>query len=541
MDVLDISNLKVLKDGEVLAGKNGLSNVVLNATLIDAPDGYKWCREGDFILSTGFPFTENQDWKEGVMNLIEILIEKKCAGLGIKLGRYVPYLTESIISFANKNNLPILSIPHKVKWTDIIVPIVTNINEINRYKLEMNQKVYNKYHNYLKNRGDLNELINILQGIIDSPITIYIRGLNKKIDSNTTFRREEDIEHIISTFSYGRNQTMEQLNMNNQSFTVRWISNSDTNRLEGGIFLWNHTSQLQTWEKIALEQTAVITALEIERIRKITATYQRFRNDFLSKLLSDKHIPQTMIMRRAKEVNWRLGKHNRVLLLDCDFKKQNNKPIWRKKANILEEFESALQRNFYKHTPLGFDEKSRFLFLLSEEIDLNAFIHFMNKTIARLNITNFYGGIGQLKDVNNLNLGYKQAETALNVAYSKASVDTTLNQRNSLFIQKFEELHVERILFSKDPMKEARLFANYLKKVIDYDKNRNGELILTLKAFLTNNANFDDTAQDLYIHKNTVRYRINMINDLTNLDPRKIEDQLILHMALTALNTQPIS
>lgn len=542
MNVFDITNLKVLKDCKVIAGKSGLSNLITNTTLVDAPDGFKWCRKGDFIISTGFPFTENQVWNVGMLKFLEVLVDKRCSGLGIKLGRYVPYLTKEIISFANENNFPIISIPHRVKWADIIVPTVREINTMNQHKLEMNQDVYLKFHNYLKEREDLPKLAELLQNIIDCPVTIYIRGLNKKIDSGKSSFSTEDIEDIITTFSYGRNQTMHHINMMNTAFTVRWISNSDKNKLEGGIFLWDPPKRLETWEKIALEQVAVITALEIEKQRSIVTAYQRFRNDLLTKLINKNSFSSEALKRRLKRVDWNIGEKNRAILLDCDLNNNNNgRPLWRIKADILEEFENDLNRSSFENIPLGFDTNSRFLFLIPEYVNKKAIINTITKTVNKLNITTFYGGIGSLKTVDNLFKSYNESKISLNVSRSISPVHIPKKQTNKLFMQNIEDLHVERILFAENPREESRRFAEHLHKVIEYDEDKKGELMTTLKAFLANNSNFDDTAKALFIHKNTARYRINMIQDLTNLDPRKIEDQLILHIALTVLQTDPMS
>ena len=63
--------LSPFKESMLLAGNRGLNNKVLNATLFDAPDGHSGCRQGDFIISTGYPIMNNQDWEKGLMTLLE--------------------------------------------------------------------------------------------------------------------------------------------------------------------------------------------------------------------------------------------------------------------------------------------------------------------------------------------------------------------------------------------------------------------------------------------------------------------------------------
>src|SRR5699024_2598056 len=89
-------------------------------------------------------------------------------------------------------------------------------------------------------------------------------------------------------------------------------------------------------------------------------------------------------------------------------------------------------------------------------------------------------------------------------------------------------------IFSKNPTTEINnLSAEYLQSIIDYDNYRNSQLMLTLKTYLNHNGNLHETAGALIIHKNTVRYRIGLIEDLTTLNLKNLNNQLLLQMMLT--------
>ena len=49
-------------------------------------------------------------------------------------------------------------------------------------------------------------------------------------------------------------------------------------------------------------------------------------------------------------------------------------------------------------------------------------------------------------------------------------------------------------------------------------EKKNVELLRTLKVYLENNMNFSATADKMYVHINTIRKRIDKINDLLNID-----------------------
>ena len=65
------------------------------------------------------------------------------------------------------------------------------------------------------------------------------------------------------------------------------------------------------------------------------------------------------------------------------------------------------------------------------------------------------------------------------------------------------------------------------------------ELVETIYSFLKNNLNVTDTANDLYLHRNTLIYRLNKIHQVTNLDIRNFEDankmKVLLHIKVNHL------
>jgi carbohydrate diacid regulator len=59
-----------------------------------------------------------------------------------------------------------------------------------------------------------------------------------------------------------------------------------------------------------------------------------------------------------------------------------------------------------------------------------------------------------------------------------------------------------------------------------------GELLETLQSYVHENGDVTKTANRLFIHRNTLGYRLNRITELTKRDPRKIQDLLELYTAM---------
>jgi carbohydrate diacid regulator len=58
------------------------------------------------------------------------------------------------------------------------------------------------------------------------------------------------------------------------------------------------------------------------------------------------------------------------------------------------------------------------------------------------------------------------------------------------------------------------------------------ETLLTIQAFFENNLNVSETSRKLFVHRNTLVYRLEKIKKLTGLDLREFEDAIIFKVAL---------
>lgn len=110
-----------------------------------------------------------------------------------------------------------------------------------------------------------------------------------------------------------------------------------------------------------------------------------------------------------------------------------------------------------------------------------------------------------LKDLSKMN---QQALTSM-----RAAVD---NQQSMVH---WDEVGVERVVYNiEDSSLLRQLDIEALYPVLEYDKKRDGELLDTLKQVLEHFFNVQAIADNLYIHPNTVRYRINKINELLDMN-----------------------
>lgn len=110
-----------------------------------------------------------------------------------------------------------------------------------------------------------------------------------------------------------------------------------------------------------------------------------------------------------------------------------------------------------------------------------------------------------------------------------------LGERN--YVKHFVELGIFTLLFShkNDILKD--FIESKLTKLIEHDKKQDGDLLSTLRILFNNGMNWKVTANQLFIHVNTLRYRIHKINELLDVDLSKLHSQLDLYVALILMDT----
>ncbi|GEM_PF-2909802 len=96
---------------------------------------------------------------------------------------------------------------------------------------------------------------------------------------------------------------------------------------------------------------------------------------------------------------------------------------------------------------------------------------------------------------------------------------------------------LDNILINIEPDNLAAV--NELYKQPDVQKFfADPELILTVQTLFDNNLNLLKTSEALIIHRNTLLYRINKINNLLKLDIRKFDDAVTAQILLSLKRTE---
>jgi DNA-binding PucR family transcriptional regulator len=108
----------------------------------------------------------------------------------------------------------------------------------------------------------------------------------------------------------------------------------------------------------------------------------------------------------------------------------------------------------------------------------------------------------------------------------------------------FEETGAYRLLLpamSEDPAELERFFSETVEPLVTYDEQYDTDLVQTLETFLDADANVAGTAQRLFTHRHTIRYRLERVRDLTGLDVASTDGREKLGLGLKAMRVLGIT
>ena len=131
-----------------------------------------------------------------------------------------------------------------------------------------------------------------------------------------------------------------------------------------------------------------------------------------------------------------------------------------------------------------------------------------------------YAGVGAV-GTNRLEIrrSYREADTACNLA---------MRLKNKK-IKVYSDVDIE-LLLENISKQDRELFVKRIFK--DCEEEETVRWVQLLRCYSENNGSITKTAEDLYIHKNTLQYRLSKLKEATGYDPRNIVESIPLYIAM---------
>ena len=261
----------------------------------------------------------------------------------------------------------------------------------------------------------------------------------------------------------------------------------------------------------------MVGKIAVCQIQNLTIAYkERFdRNNFFQNLLLD-NLLLVDIYNRAKKLHVEVVAPRAVFLIETRLEKDN----------IVTELLKGMFSSQSGDYITAVDESNVILIKTLDQTvtyenlcDVAHPIGAMMNAEAMLNVRVSFGSVVQeLKDVSK---SYKEAKLALDVG------KIFYAERN---VVAYSTLGIGRLIYQL-PIPLCKMFIKEIfdgKSPDEFDE----ETLTTINKFFENSLNVSETSRQLYIHRNTLVYRLDKLQKSTGLDLRVFEDAITFKIAL---------
>lgn len=151
MELEDIAQV-----ARLVAGHGGISNQISFVTISEAPDFYQWVSGGEFVLSTLYAFKDQPELRAPAY---KELAQRGVAAIGIKTKRFIDEIPADLIEIANEYNVPLFEIERETKFRQIIQAITAELNNDQTNLLLEIERHYKELAEVALISGDFDQLI----------------------------------------------------------------------------------------------------------------------------------------------------------------------------------------------------------------------------------------------------------------------------------------------------------------------------------------------------------------------------------------------
>lgn len=527
--VEDVRKLALPLGTRVLAGDGLLDKPVTWTTVIYPEDGLasKSVQKGEIILVSApqaTTFTTNE------VDIIRWASDMHAAA--VVFSTHIP---PTAIAEAKAYGVPVLSLPPSSRIRMVEKTVVSLLVDRKGQLERRGTQIYRQLTQIAARNEGMPELVNAMARLTNKAVILQDKRL--RIICSTVqpefVAHWDEIEQFLRKFDnlpveiQDRHRVievenavlMQSLPTPGVARLVSPVVNKDIGR--GYLSIIGKDNDLDDIDLLVAEHGAAACALEMAKQKAVSDTEKRLRGTFLDRLLIG-DVSQQEAVRQGERFEHDMTRVHLAIVLSWQ---GENQPSSRR----LETMVNTIIDN-HRIDALVWQRERENEVVVFHATDLKDPIDTSLKLagIFAREINRHHRvaiGLGQpARDISAWRTSYRDAVQAMELAIRLQS-DTPLY---------IGDLGVYQLILSLSDRERLKEFCERtLGALIEYDMRNYADLIKTLEAFFNSHGNLSQTAEALHVHRNTLLYRMNRINEIAEIDLNRPETRLALHLALT--------
>lgn len=535
-----VLRLDALRSARLVAGASGMDNIVTSVSVLVDAYGIKMAKKGDLLVTTVNAFREQS--AEDMANMLPRLSEAGVVGLGIKLNEKVPEVSQRFIQQANDLRFPLFVIPADVTFSMIITPVLTTIvNNQSRTLLDI-YDLQKALTATMLQGGNLQSIAQTLFRRFGNSVAIYNDFFGSHVLACNEQRREV-VGRRIENALRGRKEVRDP---SASHMSHREVDNLDglicsrisipiysDNEKYGSIFIWEDNREITNVDLAVLEAATSLIALDMIKKISMFEMENNHKATFLDDLLVRDEERQRKSLANAEYFDFDVEAEHQVAVirvLTDSLPEGSGSSLYKINNSIV----NVLRRicNSHAHKVLFVNKCDSIVLIFENPLrgspdyaaGVREFLRLLLEALDQEGLSAAVSvGIGRI---------YGDA-TSLWKSFEEARRAAACVRVGGSRVHYFEKLGVYRFLSYENLQPElATFYSETLKVLVDYDHDRDSELVHTLRLYFKCGGNLKRLAEEMGVHYNTVAYRIQRIKELAQVSFDNADQLLNLQIAL---------
>ncbi|HEV7829466.1 MAG TPA: helix-turn-helix domain-containing protein [Pseudonocardiaceae bacterium] len=269
-------------------------------------------------------------------------------------------------------------------------------------------------------------------------------------------------------------------------------------------------------ELVALEHGATVLAMELARLRSLADTELRVRSELVDHLLGGADEEGALAL--AQTLDYDLEQPHQVLVVEGRGRRRDEEAFFHAVRRAARDVGAGVL----------LVSRGRAVVLLSRA--KAPFDRLRCAVLAELGGGTCRMGVGSVCErPGDFPRSFREAQFALKMQ---------VVAKGAAQVVEFERLGVYRLLSEvQDTVGIERFVRSWLGALLDYDSRKRSDLVATLTEYLERGGSYDNAAQSLSVHRNTLKYRLQRIREISGHDLSCPDTRFNLQLATRAWQT----
>jgi purine catabolism regulator len=526
LTVREMLGQDAMRGTRIIAGADGLDRVVRRLNVMTVPNIVRWTKQDEFLLTTGYPLPR-EPGEFGA--LIEQLAAKGLAGLGVKLDEYLAEVPADAVELADRAAFPIVVIPATSPLDDVLSQTFETIVNRQAAALARRQQIHDAFLRVALTGGGLARLSGELAEILPGADVVICDPAGYPLAATT---RSHDLRDSTGRVTGGWLVAGVHKDAETGTPWAAAVIRAGEMR-HGWVLAVGGAQGLPGAAGVAVEQAALVAALEITRDLAVLAVEQQFASNALHDLVTGTAGDMDQALERAVRFGWDLRRPLTVLVArQCDTGASEEAAHPREAAALraVELWTRTVRDRDPDAAVAGFATELVAVVGVPDAAGLARKIHAdMTASTGRA----YSVGVSQVgagpPDIPRL---YEEARVALQVG-------RRLNGSGA--VTNFAGLGLYRLI-SNVSQAELRAFVHdTLGPVLDLPEPARSDLLKSLAVLSSTRFNVAESARILHYHYNTMRYRVTKLERMLGEFADDAAATLRIGVALEVLRMYEIS